>query len=249
MIFNVLLVLSLAFAAGSGKRVKCPNGFKYVNGETNDLMYDDRDVKKCKEEGFTACIKIKYDYETPELSRVKAEWDMPCFNPRNLPSFDLNTLFPAAALPLDINLQVCMDKECVDFKPEASTGLTCNSGVIVRDDDSGEVLVNDIHTAKCKAHQTGCFALSQTVTQNGRQATRIVKDCYDEWRSFNFIWDNFYPYTDFSGGYCEKFGCIAFKIWHKGGFDTRTCYCNGDNKPPGTYGERVMETCQGNMCN
>lgn len=54
------------------------------------------------------------------LYTVEAEWNMPCFNPKKLPSFDLNTLFPEAALPLDVDLKVCMDDDCVDFTPQGT---------------------------------------------------------------------------------------------------------------------------------
>jgi len=249
MIVSIILMLSVAFADAGPTPKRCPNGFRYVNGDTSNVMYDDRDIKTCKLQGFDSCVKIQYDYQTPEVPIVQAEWDMPCFNPRKLPSFDLNTLFPEAALPLDINLQVCMGDDCVDFTPQADIDLFCYRGVVVIDHTDDAVLVEDLTKAQCKTHQTGCYTMTQTFEQDGKSATRIVGDCYDEWRSYDFIWDNFYPYTDFSGGYCEKFGCIAFKVWHKDAFDTRACYCTGDNKPPGTYGKPTIDSCTGDMCN
>lgn len=227
---------------------KCPNGFRYVNGVTQNVMYDDRDIKTCHHESADSCIIIKYIYKTPEAV-VNAEWNMPCFNAKKLPSFNLNTLFPEAALPIDVELKVCLDDDCVDFTPAAKKHFHCNSGVTVTNLDSGEVLVNDVSKEHCKVHQNGCYTMSQKFQQDGTNAERVVGGCYDEWRSYDFIWDRFYPYTDFSGDYCEKNGCIAFKVWHKDGFDTRTCYCTGDNKPPATYDGPVVTTCEENMCN
>lgn len=231
-----------------GVSKKCPNGFRYVNGNTGNVMYDDRDIKKCHSQGADSCIIIKFDYKTPE-ALVEAEWNMPCFNPKKLPSFDLNTLFPEAALPLDVDLKVCMDDDCVDFTPQASKHLHCNAGVKVIDMETDEVLVNDVSKEHCKVYHTGCYTMTQTFIEDGKSAKRVVGGCYDEWRSYDFIWDRFYPYTDFSGDYCENNGCIAFKVWHKDAFDTRTCYCTGDNKPPGEYDAPVITSCDGNRCN
>jgi len=249
-IICVLFIASTVYglpAAKEGSK-KCPNGFQYVNGVTKNVMYDDRDIRTCDNDDSSACIIIKYDYKTPE-ALVHAEWNLPCYNPRKLPSFNLNTLFPEAALPLDINLDVCMDEDCVTFTPAAPEDLYCDRGVVVTDLDSGNELVREVSRTQCKAHQTGCYTMTQTFVQDGKSAQRVVGDCYDEWRSYNFIWDRFYPYTDFTGGFCEKHGCIAFKVWHKDSFDTRTCYCTGNNKPPGTYSAPEVTSCNGDMCN
>jgi len=236
---------------------RCPNGFRYINDDTNAVMYDDRDVRTCDFAGSSSCIKIQYTYRTSEVN-VKAEWDMPCYNPRKLPSFDLNTLFPQAAVPMDISMNVCIpgnhgipghDGQCVDITPPAKTDLYCNRGVVVVDTDKYVTLINDVTKEQCNEHQTGCYTMTQHFTYEGQSAMRMVGGCYDEWRSYNFIWDRFYPYTDFSGGFCEKHGCITFKVWHKDSFDTRACYCDKGNTIGGTYGSPVVENCSGNMCN
>lgn len=231
---------------------KCPNGFMYINGNTGAVMYDDRDIRVCDVMSAHACIKINYKYQAKDEALVHAEWDMPCFDPKKLPSFDLSTMFPDSALPLDINLKVCIperEDECVHFTPAADIDLQCNSGVVVVDTDNAVTLLDDTKTEQCKAHQTGCYTMTQHFMHEGQSAMRMVGGCYDEWRSYNFIWNRFYPYTDFSGGFCEKHGCVSFMVWHKDSFDTRTCLCTADNKIPGTYGDPYVSTCQGNLCN
>ena len=245
-IVTLLLVVGGVF--GSPVNKKCPNGFRYVNGATKNVMYDDRDIKTCHHGGSDSCLIINYIYKTPE-ALVEAQWNMPCLNPMKLPSFNLNTLFPEAALPIDVDLRVCMDDNCVKFTPQANKNLRCNAGVTVTDLDSGKLLINDVSKEHCKLHHTGCYTMSQTFEEDGKSAERVVGGCYDEWRSYDFIWDRFYPYTDFSGDFCESHGCIAFKVWHKDAFDTRTCYCTGNNKPPGSYGPPVVSSCSGNLCN
>lgn len=251
----VCIVLGLAAAAYAVPldTNTCANGFMFVNGETDAVMYDDRDIKTCDERGSHSCIRISYMYKTPE-ALVKAQWDMPCFDPKKLPSFNLNTLFPAAALPLAINLKVCIPEEkdeCVDFTPAADINLFCNAGVVVVDTSNSNApvtLLDDTKKMQCKAHSTGCFTMTQHFMHKGQTAMHMSGGCYDEWRSYSFIWDKFYPYTDFTGGFCESQGCITFKVWHKDSFDTRTCYCE-NKKIPGYYGTPVVESCTGSMCN
>jgi len=255
----VSLVLTAALAvcfaasslAGPLDSHTCPNGFQYINGNTGNVMYDDRDIKTCDNQGAASCIKISYKYETPE-ALVNAEWDMPCFDPMKLPSFDLSTLFPDAALPLDINLNVCIPKQpndCINFTPAANIDLFCDSGVVVVDTTNSITLIDDTKKMQCQEHQTGCFTMTQHFFHDGQSAMRMTGGCYDEWRSYDFIWNRFYPYTDFSGGFCEKYECVAFKVWHKDSFDTRTCFCPPGKKIPGHYGSPVVTSCEGSMCN